>query len=62
MPLLYIEKRSAEYPDYRDYLDAKVKQSSTDTAMQTEGQQQEKKYLADCLAIKAKYPKTVRNI
>jgi hypothetical protein len=39
--------RSAEYPDFRDYLDGIVKgdQDQIDT------------YIAACLAVKAKYPK-----
>lgn len=43
----YIAKRQAEYPPMADYLDAVVKgdQVAID------------KYVADCLAVKAKYPK-----
>jgi len=43
----YAEKRAAEYPDFRDYLDGVVKgdQAQIDT------------YIAACLAVKAKYPK-----
>jgi hypothetical protein len=43
----YAEKRAAEYPDFRDYLDGVVKGD----------QAQIDKYIADCLAVKAKYPK-----
>jgi len=43
----YAEKRAAEYPDYRDYLDAIVKGDDV----------QKQKYIDDCLAVKAKYPK-----
>jgi hypothetical protein len=43
----YIAKRAAEYPPMTDYLDAIVK---GDTA-------QMDKYIADCLAVKLKYPK-----
>lgn len=43
----YIEQRKAEYPPMEDYLDGIVK---GDTA-------QVDKYIADCLAVKAKYPK-----
>ena len=43
----YVGKRQAEYPPVTDYLDAIVKD---DTA-------QVNKYIADCLAVKAKYPK-----
>lgn len=43
----YIAKRQAAYPQMADYLDAVVKgdQVAID------------KYVADCLAVKAKYPK-----
>lgn len=43
----YTEKRAAEYPPYTDYLDGIVKGD----------QEQIAKYIADCLAVKAKYPK-----
>lgn len=43
----YSEKRAAEYPDFKEYLDGVVKGD----------QAQIDKYIADCLAIKAKYPK-----
>lgn len=43
----YIAKRAAEYPPMTDYLDAIVKGDSA----------QAEKYIADCLAVKAKYPK-----
>lgn len=39
--------RASEYPDFRDYLDGVVKGDQT----------QIDKYIADCLAVKAKYPK-----
>ena len=43
----YIEKRQAEYPPFTDYLDgiAKGDQAQID------------KYIADCQAVKTKYPK-----
>ena len=43
----YITKRQAEYPPFTDYLDgiAKGDQAQID------------KYIADCQAVKAKYPK-----
>jgi hypothetical protein len=41
------ENRAKEYPDFKDYLDGIVKGD----------QSQIDKYIADCLAIKAKYPK-----
>ena len=43
----YAQKRAAEYPPYTDYLDGVVKAD----------QAQIDKYIADCQAVKAKYPK-----
>ena len=43
----YAELRAAEYPPYADYLDGVVKGD----------QAQIDKYIADCQAVKAKYPK-----
>ena len=43
----YIAKRALEYPPITDYLDGVVKGDQT----------QIDKYIADCLAVKAKYPK-----
>ena len=45
----YIAKRAAEYPPITDWLDGMVKGD----------QAQMDKYVADCLAIKQKYPKGV---
>jgi hypothetical protein len=45
----YITKRAAEYPPITDYIDGVVKGD----------QAQIDKYIADCLAVKAKYPKGV---
>jgi hypothetical protein len=45
--LSYAEKRAAEYPPMTDYLDGVVKGD----------QAQIDKYIADCLAVKTKYPK-----
>jgi len=42
----YKEQRASEYPDFRDYLDGVVKGD----------QAQINKYIADCQAVKAKYP------
>jgi hypothetical protein len=42
----YIDKRQAEYPSFIDYLDGVVKGD----------QAQINKYIADCQAVKAKYP------
>ena len=44
----YIEKRQAEYPPITDYLDGIVKGD----------QEQIDKYIADCQAVKTKYPKS----
>jgi hypothetical protein len=43
----YQRDRANEYPDFKDYLDGIVKGD----------QAQIDKYIADCLAVKAKYPK-----
>jgi len=43
----YQRDRSKEYPDFKDYLHGIVKGD----------QAQINKYIADCLAVKAKYPK-----
>lgn len=45
--LTYAQKRAAEYPPMTDYLDGVVKND----------QAQIDKYIADCQAVKAKYPK-----
>ena len=46
-PNAYKAKRAAEYPPITDYLDGVVKGDQT----------QIDKYIADCLAVKVKYPK-----
>jgi hypothetical protein len=46
-PNAYKVKRAADYPPITDYLDGVVKGN----------QAQIDKYIADCLAVKAKYPK-----
>ena len=46
-PNAYKAKRALEYPPITDYLDGVVKGD----------QAQIDKYIADCLAVKAKYPK-----
>ena len=46
----YIEKRAREYPPMSDYIDGVVKND----------QAQIDKYIADCLAVKKKYPKGVK--
>ena len=45
----YIAKRASEYPPITDYIDGVVKGD----------QVQIDKYIADCLAVKSKYPKGV---
>jgi hypothetical protein len=45
----YIAKRASEYPNITDYIDGVVKGD----------QAQIDKYIADCLAVKAKFPKGV---
>jgi len=45
--LTYAQKRQSEYPPFTDYLDGVVKSD----------QVQIDKYIADCWAVKAKYPK-----
>ena len=45
----YIAKRASEYPNVTDYIDGVVKGD----------QAQIDKYIADCLAVKAKYKKGV---
>ena len=44
----YKRLRSAEYPDFRDYIDGVVKGDD----------QQVQNYIDQCLAVKAKYPKS----
>ena len=44
----YIAKRAAEYPPITDYIDGVVKGD----------QAQIDKYIADCLAVKARFPKS----
>jgi hypothetical protein len=46
-PEAYKDKRRAEYPPFTDYLDGIAKGDQT----------QIDKYIADCQAVKAKYPK-----
>ena len=46
-PEAYIAKRQAEYPPFTDYLDGIAKGDQAQIA----------KYIADCQAVKAKYPK-----
>jgi len=57
LELSYKDKRSTEYPSQYDYLDGVVKSHSKDQLVHEEGVAQIEKYVADCLAVKAKYPK-----
>lgn len=52
--------RRAAYPPIEDYLDAKVKQASSDPAVQIEGLTQEQEYLQACLLVKQSIPKPVQ--
>lgn len=47
VPLTYAQKRAAEYPPITDYLDGIAKADQAQIA----------KYIADCQAVKTKYPK-----
>lgn len=58
----YQEQRVEEYPPMADFLDAQVKINSGDEVLMAEGQAQLDKYVADCLAVKAKYPKPEESI
>lgn len=49
-PSAYKYQRQEEYPDFKNYLDGVVKGD----------QVQIDKYIADCLAVKAKYPKEAK--
>lgn len=53
----YRRLRMGGYPLITDYLDAKVKQGSSDAVIQAEGLVQEQAYIAACLTVKAKHPK-----
>lgn len=48
---MYQKRRSLEYPDFKEYLDGLVKSDP----------EQMNKYIQDCLAVKAKYPKPEGN-
>lgn len=55
----YSQRRKSKYPPIEEYLDAKVKQASSDPGVQSEGITQEAQYYVDCLAVKASIPKPV---
>lgn len=48
--------RRLTYPDFRDFLDAKVKLDSTDSTIVAEGEAQLATYFAACNTVKATYP------
>ena len=49
--------RSMAYPKVEKSLDAQSKMTSPDVLLQAKGQAQLAKYYADCLAVKARFPK-----
>ncbi len=53
----YTFLRKAFYPEMGESLDAQVKLSSTDPLLQAAGQAQLDQYSADCMAVKARFPK-----
>jgi hypothetical protein len=52
-----LDKRASEYPEISEYLDAKVKQASSDAGTIAEGEAQEQAYLEACLLVKENNPK-----
>lgn len=54
---IIIGNRKLAYPPMADYLDAKVKQASSDPSMVAEGKAQEQDYLNACLTVKTENPK-----
>jgi hypothetical protein len=55
--LKILDKRKGEYPPIADYLDAKVKQASSDEAVVADGVAQEQAYFQACLLVKENNPK-----
>lgn len=53
----YKHARAEAYPPMADYLDAVVKMSSVNPAIQAEGEAQLEAYCTACLAVKAAHPK-----
>jgi hypothetical protein len=53
----YADKRIPLYPPMQNYIDAKVKQSDPDPAIQAAGVAQEQAYCAACRAVKQQIPK-----
>jgi hypothetical protein len=56
----YRVMRAREYPDLREYVDAKAKQASDDPVLQADGVRQESEYHNACLAVKLKYQKPIQ--
>lgn len=54
----HFKSRQFEYPPMVDYLDGVAKASSSNPVVKAEGEAQIAQYCADCLAVKAKYPKS----
>lgn len=54
------KRRLAAYPDKAEYLDAKVKQASSNPVIREEGLAQEAAYCQACLQVKIDFPKPVR--
>ena len=53
----YSEKRRVRYPSADDLHDAKVKKSSSDPVIVTEGEVQEQEYYSKCKQVKIDIPK-----
>lgn len=54
----YLELRGWAYPDFKNYLDAQVKLSSSDETLHQEGQAQLNAYFALCFGVKDRFPKS----
>ena len=53
----YFDKRAANYPDFREYLDAQVKINSNDEKLVAEGEIQLATYCRNCLDVKNRFCK-----
>lgn len=53
----YFEKRAANYPDFREYLDAHVKINSKNEKLIAEGETQLETYYKNCLDVKKRFSK-----
>ena len=54
----YEKLRRWSYPCICEFNDSKVKLASGDTTIEAEGQAQLDQYVADCLAVKSRFPKS----